>query len=814
MKGKAGLKILILSVILLVCESLAFFVIISSYSESIKTEYERSLGYNLNAYSVAIDRQLSQLYENFETEYESGEYDYKALLAVSGSKSNNTLVVYPSTGTTKSGIIDYARVQELTSDKLNFYIYSNLVVFDPLISGVKYLVLSKETDSGWKLIFLSADNLFATMNEFGFDLACVVAEDDSSSVPDILIRNLDEDALVDNLNIDKIKDTGEMFYGNNCAYISAKVLSDYGDYYIVSEIDEITVKNYVVALGVKNGIVLLILAFVCIALALVAVKIYTDEKDYLDNFGYEYKAAYVLKTDVSGNIIRCNKAFSDTFPLKNLFEYKNIDYSFVRLCNNDNIILKMIDKDGNTRLIDFLSVKYGNIYKLVGTEAANVTDFYKNDMGFAHKEPTTGLFNQMKLRHDFTFKNERQIVGMIELNNLSVYGLMFGRQFFGKIVKYYAEALTKTFGDIAKVYCFASNGMFGLYIDNDAETEIFLRDIASQMTKLNQSIQIDDNIIKINCNAGMVLVDRQLEADSFDDVMRAARAALLRSKREVQSNNLCVYQEAQKAHYKRYFDKDYDIAKLIEEKKLELFYQPQVELATERIKGFEALLRIKGTDHGDINIQELVEYAEHSGQMIMLGNFIIDEAMQFAKSIQGSGIDISLNVSSIQIMQSGFAEHLLERFNSFGLQPGNISVEITESVLVSDSDIIIKRLRKLVQSGIDIHLDDFGVAYSSMLYLKNMPISTIKLDREFIKDICNNFYSKTITKTIINMCKEMKLFSIAEGVEKYDQIQLLRELGCDIIQGYYYSKAVNEKDALAFCEAKFIHPEPENKNEL
>ena len=240
-----------------------------------------------------------------------------------------------------------------------------------------------------------------------------------------------------------------------------------------------------------------------------------------------------------------------------------------------------------------------------------------------------------------------------------------------------------------------------------------------------------------------------------------------------------------------------------------LEYQPQYGLVEDRIVGFEALFRVQRKVQINASVMDIITYAERSGNMVLLGNFILDEGMKFAKSIEGMGVSVSLNVSPVQMMQTGFVDNFLKIYHSYNLKPGSVSVEITESYLVTDIAATLKKLEVLRANGVDIHLDDFGTGYSSFGYLAQLPISTIKIDQSFVRDITENRVNRLIAKTIVDICKSLNLKSICEGVENNDQLELMRQLGCDTIQGYVISRSVKDEVARDMIQNyRYRAPEP------
>ena len=255
-----------------------------------------------------------------------------------------------------------------------------------------------------------------------------------------------------------------------------------------------------------------------------------------------------------------------------------------------------------------------------------------------------------------------------------------------------------------------------------------------------------------------------------------------------------IFHESQRKLYAKYLFK-IDIPQMLQNGDFYLEYQPQYSLSQERIIGFEALFRVNRRVQINVGIQDIINYAEQSGHMVTLGDFIFRTGMQFAKSIEGMGVSISLNVSLVQLMQTGFVDNFLNIYRSLELKPGSISVEVTESYLMQTLDETLEKLNVLRANGIDIHLDDFGTQYSSFSYLKSLPISTIKIDQSFVRDVHKNEYSRLIIKTIVDISRNLKLDTICEGVETPQQMALVKSFGCDVIQGYAISRSVGDATA-------------------
>ena len=243
-----------------------------------------------------------------------------------------------------------------------------------------------------------------------------------------------------------------------------------------------------------------------------------------------------------------------------------------------------------------------------------------------------------------------------------------------------------------------------------------------------------------------------------------------------------------------------DLATAVENGEFVMYYQPQVSLETNKITGFEALIRWNNPKYQKTSPQVYIELAEKSGHIIDIGNFVIKDVFKAAKIMEEHDIHISINVSPAQLFQAGFTTNLLEEFERNELKVGSIAIEITETFLMENFKLIVDKLNILKNRGFSIHLDDFGTGYSSMLYLKQLPIDTIKTDREFIKSISGDASSQSIVNCIVDLAKSLDLKVVSEGVETDDQKRILKNMKVDTIQGYLISKPIVFDEALKLVE--------------
>ena len=194
---------------------------------------------------------------------------------------------------------------------------------------------------------------------------------------------------------------------------------------------------------------------------------------------------------------------------------------------------------------------------------------------------------------------------------------------------------------------------------------------------------------------------------------------------------------------------------------------------------------------------DFIPLAEKNGTIIEIGNFVFREVFKSIhewKVKYRANYIISINVSAIQLQRSDFIDNLQKLIDYYEVDPGLIELEITESVLINDFDTMIETLRILSQLGIRVSLDDFGTGFSSLSYLRELPITTLKIDKSFIDDICINNKTANITGSVVDMVKKLDLETVAEGVEHKEQLDCLKDMGCDLIQGFLLSKPVKKSE--------------------
>jgi EAL domain-containing protein (putative c-di-GMP-specific phosphodiesterase class I) len=232
----------------------------------------------------------------------------------------------------------------------------------------------------------------------------------------------------------------------------------------------------------------------------------------------------------------------------------------------------------------------------------------------------------------------------------------------------------------------------------------------------------------------------------------------------------------------------------LEKQQLYLMYQPQIDVATGRITCCEALVRWQHPDHGLVPPDRFIGIAENSGMIVPIGEWVLRTACAQAKVWQqekDKAVPVAVNVSAVQFRQEGFCDMIKAVLQETELDPHYLELELTESLLLSNEDVMFEVLGELQKMGVKLAIDDFGTGYSSLNYLKRIPVTKLKIDRTFIQDLAEGSDDAAITTAIINMAKCLKLKVTAEGVERQAQLSQLRKYGCDEAQGYFFGQPLS-----------------------
>ena len=280
------------------------------------------------------------------------------------------------------------------------------------------------------------------------------------------------------------------------------------------------------------------------------------------------------------------------------------------------------------------------------------------------------------------------------------------------------------------------------------------------------------------------------DGDDSETLVKNADIALYHAKK-MGKGNYQFFHEAMALKARKRMEMETYMHQAVENKELRLHYQPVVDITSGRLIGAEALLRWESPHLGFLPPNDFISLAEENGLINQFGEWAIREACRQYRSWQQQGLGeltIAVNLSSIQFNQSSFIPMVADIIKEYEVNPAFLTFELTESMIMADTENMLNKLDALKNLGIKLALDDFGTGYSSLRYLNRFPLDILKIDRSFVKELPASADAAAIVNTILALAKALNLNTVAEGVETLQQKAFLTNTTCDAIQGYFFSK--------------------------
>jgi diguanylate cyclase (GGDEF)-like protein/PAS domain S-box-containing protein len=334
-------------------------------------------------------------------------------------------------------------------------------------------------------------------------------------------------------------------------------------------------------------------------------------------------------------------------------------------------------------------------------------------------------------------------------------------------------------------------------IENMAEVDAIAMRIVESITG---EFVIREHSLSVTCSLGVsIFPDHGRDAETL---IKNADAAMYRAK-DQGCNTHCFFTNEMNALVMERLTLENSLRMAIEREELFLVYQPQINIASGCVTGLEALVRWQHPEWGLVMPDKFIRIAENSGLITAIGEWVIRTACNQMRNWQDSGIlavPVAVNVSAVQFRHAGFRELIKQVLRETALAPQWLELELTESLLLSNADVMFEVLHDLKNMGVNLVIDDFGTGYSSLSYLRQFPVTKLKIDRSFIQDVVGNPDDAAITTAIISLSKGLNLKVIAEGVETEDQLWSLRQYQCDEYQGYLFSPPLVAQEIANFLE--------------
>lgn len=578
-----------------------------------------------------------------------------------------------------------------------------------------------------------------------------------------------------------------------------------GDYAVVAYEDLIIEEQYLSALTTSLIIVAVLQLVLLAGFIVIYMVLFKQKGDEFSSYSASNPRYFVFFIDNSGKIIE-NKSsqFVEKYDTINILDYViDTDVTIAKAINERlPFNLFLTDKDNNQNYYHCLATKAQQGYKIL---AINNTKQYFENKKISEQiflDNLTGLRNKSALELDLEEclrqeTKEQRAVAIFNIRNLDTLDTLFSNAVKEEMIKKCAAMFKEKYKGVTGVYYFDDN-RFAILCSTTATTEETKQSINEFNNNLNAIMRINSHNVQVITDVIFLYLDNTSSDVKLDEIIEYNEYLILNIKTRVNSN--VVSEKFTKSKYFHAIGSKKEITKkIISDNNFRLFFQPQYRLSDKKLVAFEALVRLNEVS---MTTQDFILISEVNGYMLQLGELIMKRAFEFAKLIKKTGILISINLSPIQLLNKGFVDNFLKSYHSYGLNDNSISLEITETFLMTDIAENIKKLQIFHDNKICIQLDDFGMGYSSLAYLKNFPVNTIKIDREFVDGIDTNEYSRAISKFIISTAKQLNMETIAEGVETQAQADCLKKIGCDIIQGYLTGKAMSVEDALLLIERK------------
>jgi diguanylate cyclase (GGDEF)-like protein/PAS domain S-box-containing protein len=309
------------------------------------------------------------------------------------------------------------------------------------------------------------------------------------------------------------------------------------------------------------------------------------------------------------------------------------------------------------------------------------------------------------------------------------------------------------------------------------------------LAALARPIAVATHSLQVGAHIGITVYNE--DGADVSTLIRYADVAMAKAAQSIESNFL-FYSEEMNQRAQEHLRIESELRKALQDQELMLYYQPKVSLRSGRIVGAEALLRWRHPVRGLVSPGVFIPVAEETGLILDLGDWVLEEACRQVKEWRDAKLvmpPIAVNLSARQF-DAGLPQRIAAVLERYGVQPDQINLEITESLLVRGTDNVIAIMNQLVAMGMALALDDFGTGYSSLAYLKKFPISTLKIDRSFVIGLPYEENDCAIARAIVTMAQQLRQEIVAEGVETAEQMAFLRELGCDQLQGYLFSPPI------------------------
>lgn len=413
----------------------------------------------------------------------------------------------------------------------------------------------------------------------------------------------------------------------------------------------------------------------------------------------------------------------------------------------------------------------------------------------AYYDSLTGLPNRFLFVNDLRtalINSHNGSLIFMDIDDFKLVNDTFGHDYGDLLLVIFSQLINSCIKDLGKLYRLSGDEF--IILINKYNSYNKLSELCYHIFNyLKKPFEVKGDKIYITISMGITLFPE--DSHDINELYKYADLALYHSKINGKST-FTFFQHEIFNSYRRKVNIEQELKNAVKNNEFHMLYQPQVDITENQIIGFESLLRWQNAKLGFVSPAEFIPIAEMTGNIVEIGDWVLNSVCKTIYEMKLKGHElkkISVNVSPIQLKKVGFADKFVNIYKKYGISPSQLEIEITEGTLIDLFSYKIKTINELLKKGVKVSIDDFGTGYSSLNYLTVLPISTIKIDKSFIDNIYHQ-KNKVIINCMVNLSKSLNYEIIAEGVETKEQLDLLSEIGCNIIQGYYFSRplTINE----------------------
>lgn len=371
---------------------------------------------------------------------------------------------------------------------------------------------------------------------------------------------------------------------------------------------------------------------------------------------------------------------------------------------------------------------------------------------------------------------------LFDIDNFKHVNDSFGHEFGDSMLRIISSEVRNSINREVLI-CRYSGNTFILFQNSESENEI-----EKTIEEIFNVFKQSHEDIYLTISMGISVVPK--DGISYDFLLKNADIAMYEAKQNGKNNYKFFSNEMGNKVVKEYALQK-ELRTSLENNEIYVVYQPKVSLEDSTVQGFEALARWNNKKFGEISPGKFIPLAEESKMIVPIGSFVLEEACRKIKFLSSKGytdFKIAVNLSEVQFQEEIVINVLRKLIKKYQISSRHLELEITESMFMKSFESNLKVLEEIKDMGITIALDDFGTGYSSFSYLTKLPIDVLKIDRSFILDVCTNPKEKCMVEGIIRLAHQLGIQVVAEGVEEEEQVEYLKAIFCDFVQGYYFSR--------------------------